>query len=288
MSWQQLIILTDKNQAEFIADWLEEQGTLSVTLRDAFDNPVLEPDPGTTPLWNSVEVVGLFSNDYAIDTLLILFTEHFGDTLQYKLEKLEDSNWQDKWREYAKPLKFGDNFWICPSHCDCPDPNGIYVRLDPGVAFGTGTHPSTAMCLQWLATHDLQNKTIIDYGCGSGILAIAALKLGAKKVLAVDHDTQALEATLSNAKQNNVDQNLILSLPEDFQALKADMLIANILANPLIELAPTLSKYVNPHGDLILAGILQEQAQAVIAAYKHFTLQVTNQTEEWVLLSTKH
>jgi ribosomal protein L11 methyltransferase len=181
------------------------------------------------------------------------------------------------------PMQFGTRLWIVPTGFDAPDPDGVNLLLDPGLAFGTGTHPTTALCLEWLDAHPPVDQVVIDYGCGSGILGIAALKLGAREVWAVDNDPQALVATLDNAQRNAVAAQVKPVMPGDLPAMHADLLLANILANPLIELAPRFADFVRPGAALVLSGILAEQADSVSAAYgDRFTLQPPAQREDWV------
>jgi len=210
--------------------------------------------------------------------------------MRYKLEQLEDKDWEREWMDNFHPMKFGERLWICPSWCDVPEPDAVNVMLDPGLAFGTGTHPTTALCLTWLDGLDLQDKTVVDFGCGSGILSLAALKLGAKKVIGIDIDPQALQASLANAKRNNVDDRLELYLPKDLPQempeFKADVVVANILAGPLRELAPTIIEYVGDKGLLALSGVLEEQAQTLQAIYGQWCdMDPVTVQEEWVRLN---
>ena len=187
------------------------------------------------------------------------------------------------------PIKFGQRLWVCPSWRDIPDPTAVNVMLDPGLAFGTGTHPTTALCMQWLDATIKPEQTVVDFGCGSGILGIAALKLGAKRVVGVDIDPQAIEASTANAKRNNVDGQIELYLPKDQPSdFQADVVVANILAGPLAELKPVISAYVKPNGLLALSGILESQADSVIAAYAdEFSFDPIAVQDEWVRLSAR-
>lgn len=288
MSWQQLHIIIPKEQVEIFEEELETLAALSITLQDAEDEPIFEPDVGTTPLWSKIKLTALF--DLSVDIKKIagqLQNYHPGQILNVKTELLPDDDWERTWLKHFKPMQFGHNFWVVPTGYEMPDDKAINLRLDPGLAFGTGTHPTTAMCLQWLAENPPQGKTVIDYGCGSGILAIAALLLGAKEVWAIDYDPQALIATKDNAERNNINlANLKLGqnaeLPIDYQA---DIMLANILANPLIQLAPTLAEHVKSGGDIILSGILAEQASLVSETYQpFFEMQPPLQTDDWVRL----
>ncbi len=183
------------------------------------------------------------------------------------LEWLDDRDWERAWMDHFHPMRFGRRLWICPTGGEVTQTDAVIVDLDPGLAFGTGTHPTTALCLEWLDGHDLHGRTVIDFGCGSGVLAIAALKLGAARAIAVDHDPQAVLATRDNAARNGVADRIEVLHSDDFQAGQADLVMANILANILIDLAPTIAGLVAPGGDLVMSGILRDQADAVAQAY---------------------
>jgi len=258
-------------------DALLAAGALSITLQDAADDPVLEPAPGTTPLWPSVQVSALF--DAAADPEII--TEALREELPSPLpalgfQRLADRVWEREWLKDFHPMRFGERLWICP---DGQRPaaellpaadrsaSACFIDLDPGLAFGTGTHPTTALCLEWLDGADLRGKSVIDYGCGSGVLAIAALKLGAASAMGVDIDPQAVTATLENARRNGVAERLVVSTVERMQLQPADILLANILAEPLEQLAPTLSALVVPGGSIVLSGLLADQSSRVAACY---------------------
>ncbi|MDF7671398.1 50S ribosomal protein L11 methyltransferase [Orbaceae bacterium ESL0721] len=280
MPWIQLKISTTNQIAEQISDQLIESGAVSVTFQDSQDTPIFEPLPGETRLWGQTDVVGLYEADTDIDALKHLLNL---DQYNYKFEQLEDKDWEREWMDNFHPMQFGERLWICPSWCDIPDANAVNVMLDPGLAFGTGTHPTTALCLAWLDSLDLKGKTVIDYGCGSGILAIAALKLGAKEAIGIDIDPQALQASLDNAERNQVSDKLTLYLANDRPAnLVADVVVANILAGPLKELAPDIIQLVKPNGMLGLSGILSSQAETVSSAYEaDFCLEPTAEQDEW-------
>jgi ribosomal protein L11 methyltransferase len=187
--------------------------------------------------------------------------------------------------EYYHPMKFAEKLWVCPTGQENHEAGTVCLTLDPGLAFGTGTHPTTALCLEWLASHDLTDKIVIDYGCGSGILAVAAVLLGAKHAHAIDIDPQAITATLSNAEKNQVSEKISCYLPEQFSPLAADVVLANILAKPLIELAPAIMQLVKPAGQLVLSGILNEQADSVSAAYSlQMAMNEAVSQEDWCRL----
>ncbi len=286
MPWIQLRINTTNDLAEQISEQLEESGAVSVTFQDTYDNPVFEPLPGETKLWGNTDVVGLYDAQTDIAELQAILNL---DQYSYKIEQLEDKDWEREWMDNFHPMQFGKRLWICPSWRDIPDPNAVNVMLDPGLAFGTGTHPTTALCLTWLDSLDLNNKIVIDYGCGSGILAIAALKLGAERVIGIDIDPQAIQASRDNAERNNVSQKIGLYLAQDLpDNLQADVVIANILAGPLKELAPQISKLVKTDGKLGLSGILANQSQSVCEAYKsQFELDPVIEQEEWCRITGK-
>ena len=286
MPWIQLRINTTNDLAEQISEQLEESGAVSVTFQDTYDNPVFEPLPGETKLWGNTDVVGLYDAQTDIAELQAILNL---DQYSYKIEQLEDKDWEREWMDNFHPMQFGKRLWICPSWRDIPDPNAVNVMLDPGLAFGTGTHPTTALCLTWLDSLDLNNKIVIDYGCGSGILAIAALKLGAERVIGIDIDPQAIQASRDNAERNNVSQKIELYLAQDLpDNLQADVVIANILAGPLKELAPQISKLVKTDGKLGLSGILANQSQSVCEAYKsQFELDPVIEQEEWCRITGK-
>lgn len=285
MPWIQLKINTTNQYAEQFSDLLEESGAVSVTFQDTYDNPVFEPLPGETRLWGNTDVIGLYDADIDTHQLISMLqgSPLFSDEITYKIEQLEDKDWEREWMDNFHPMKFGQKLWICPSWREVPDPNAVNVMLDPGLAFGTGTHPTTSLCLQWLDSLDLKDKTVIDYGCGSGILAIAALKLGAKSVIGVDIDPQALQASRDNAERNHVSEQLSLFLAKDLPAnLEADIVVANILAGPLKELEPNIAILVKPNGLVGLSGILATQADSVYQAYQaDFQLDPIVTLDEW-------
>lgn len=250
-------------------------GALSVSFIDAADDPVLEPGPGETPLWGNTVVLGLF--DPAVDVArvdsILRDLVPDGTALRINTELVEDQDWVRAWLIHWEPLRFGRRLWVTPEekrHQIPADPDAVIMTLDPGLAFGTGTHPTTALCLEWLDGQDLAGRTIIDYGCGSGILAIAALLLGAERVVCVDIDPQALTATRQNAETNGVADRIDTYLPDDFKAAPADFVLANILAGPLKTLAPTLATSLKPGGRLVLAGLLDRQADDLHAAYASY------------------
>ncbi|QDJ12349.1 50S ribosomal protein L11 methyltransferase [Mergibacter septicus] len=291
MAWVQLRLNSTDKEAETISDFLTEIGAVSVTFMDSQDTPIFEPLPGETRLWGNTDVVALFDAETDMALILAALKQSglVAAEFAYKIEQIEDKDWEREWMDNFHPMQFGKKLWICPSWRPVPDPNAVNVMLDPGLAFGTGTHPTTALCLEWLDSLDLKGKTIIDFGCGSGILAIAALKLGAKQAIGIDIDPQALQASYANAQRNGVEDRLHLYLPtEQPDNLKAEVVIANILAGPLKELSPVISQLVLPQGDLGLSGVLNTQAQAVIAAYPtSFAFDPVVEREEWCRITAK-
>lgn len=278
-------INTTGAQAEELGDALIENGAVSVTFQDTHDNPVFEPLPGETRLWGDTDVIGLFDAETEMEWVIAGLESHplLGAGFAHKIEQIEDKDWEREWMDNFHPMRFGQRLWICPSWRDVPDPNAVNVMLDPGLAFGTGTHPTTALCLAWLDGLDLAGKTVIDFGCGSGILAIAALKLGAAKAIGIDIDPQAIQASRDNAQRNGVSERLSLYLPhEQPDNLGADVVVANILAGPLRELAPLISVLPVAGGHLGLSGVLASQASSVCEAYEEqFALDPVAEKEEW-------
>ncbi|HEY9052484.1 MAG TPA: 50S ribosomal protein L11 methyltransferase [Gammaproteobacteria bacterium] len=283
MPWIQLILATDRSKHEQAEQALLDVGALSVTLQDAEDNPVLEPAPGETPLWDKLILTGLFDAHNNSEQLKQALHKRLGKDIELKAELLEDKDWIRAWMDDYKPMQFGDRLWVCPKHLSPPNPDAVNLMLDPGLAFGTGTHPTTALCLQWLDSADLDNKTVLDFGCGSGVLAIAALLLGAKHCDGVDIDPQALEATRDNAEANHVSDKLAVMLPKQLPQQQYDIVLANILAGPLVELAPKLTAYLKPGGHIVLSGILQTQAAEILKAYAPWcTLDPVTVKEDWI------
>ncbi len=291
MAWIQIRLNSTDRKAEQISDYLEEIGAVSVTFMDSQDTPIFEPLPGETRLWGNTDVVALFDAETDMAQILRLLRQekHLDENTAYKIEQIEDKDWEREWMDNFHPMRFGKRLWICPSWREVPEPDAVNVMLDPGLAFGTGTHPTTALCLEWLDGLDLRGKTVIDFGCGSGILAIAALKLGAQSAVGIDIDPQAILASRNNAEQNGVADRLRLFLSDEKPSdLKADVVVANILAGPLKELYPLISQLVKPHGVLGLSGILATQAESVCETYQQsFNLDAVQEREEWCRITGK-
>jgi ribosomal protein L11 methyltransferase len=271
MAWQQLVLLTDRQNAEIVESALTELGALSITIEDAGDDPIFEPGPGETPVWADLRMTGLFSEGTDMEMVVSEMRSSVQCHSVEPIQQLSDRAWEREWMTHFEPMKFGQRLWICPTWCEVPDPNGVVIMLDPGLAFGTGTHETTALCLEWLDSCDLSGMTVIDYGCGSGVLAIAALLLGSEKVVAVDSDPQALQATRNNGRSNQIaTHRLEISTPDMCSETQVDVLLANILAGPLIELTSRFASLLKPGGKIVLSGILQSQCRDVELAYNSF------------------
>ncbi|MEM9759994.1 MAG: 50S ribosomal protein L11 methyltransferase [Pseudomonadota bacterium] len=288
MSWLQLRLDCEKATAEELENRLLLAGALSVTLEDRADEPLLEPGVGETPLWQAVRITGLFAADADLDAI----RDQLPEGREPRVEILEDRDWAREWIQHYRPMRFGDRLRICPSWHVAAEDASVNLLLDPGLAFGTGTHPTTAMCLRALDRRVQGPLNVVDYGCGSGILGIAALRLGAVRLLAVDNDPQALTATRANAERNGIDPAAMqLLFPEDDDIApwrgQADLVLANILAGPLESLAVSLRDLLAESGEIILAGLLASQAQRLIDVYGQngIRLDVIEQEEDWVCLA---
>lgn len=292
MPWLELSLTIRAADQERVEIALEDIGALAVTLLDAEDHPIFEPGVGETPLWPQIALSALFDADADRAGLVHVLTDLVPEIepVQIRFSKVADQDWTRAWMDQFKPMRFGRRLWIYPSNIEPPasDDENVIVRLDPGLAFGTGTHPTTALCLEWLDATDLSGKTVIDFGCGSGVLAIAALKLGATRVLGVDNDPQALAASRDNAERNAVSDRLTLFMLEDFIDAPADVLVANILAGPLGELAPRFAACLKPLGPFALSGILGEQQHELLERYHEwFDELVVTTRENWVRIAGK-
>lgn len=262
-----------------------------------FDEEIFEPDPGATPMWPEVEVRGLFDADVSRSKVVevLMETAGFKSPEQLRWRRVEDRAWERVWLDRFQPMRFGRRLWIVPRHLPSPAGRGAtVVRLDPGLAFGTGAHATTALCLEWLDAARLRGKIVVDYGCGSGVLAIAAALKGARRVIAVDTDPQALESCAINARGNHVHGQIAACLPDHYQAVLSDTLrgldgvdvvLANILARPLIRLAPVLTGSLRKGGRLVLSGLLDTQADSVRRAYRRaFGKLALKKREGWARL----
>ena len=288
MAWHQLSITAEKNIASQTSDFFTALGAVSVTYMDAEDQPVYEPEPGETRIWDATRVIALFEIDAEPKLVKKILFDSFPETAltNWHQERLEDQVWERSWLKYFKPMKFGDRLWICPTGQENSEQGTVCMTLDPGLAFGTGTHPTTALCLDWLAENEIQGKTVIDYGCGSGILAVAAALLGAKMIYAIDIDPQALTATQGNAGKNGIQDLIYTRTPENFSSIPADIVLANILAKPLMELSKQLANLVTANGHLVLSGILKDQTNSLINNYQRFfTMDTPVYREDWCRLN---
>ncbi|MFZ3192292.1 MAG: 50S ribosomal protein L11 methyltransferase [Moraxellaceae bacterium] len=298
MRWLQIRFETTKTDVALIENLLENLGAVSVILDDAADQPLLEPLPGETPIWDQVIVTGLFNDDEhdPIDAeSLVNFVSAQAPTVRAFHEYIEEQVWERAWMDHYEPIQCGERLWIVPEWLTPPNPNAVNLMLDPGLAFGTGNHASTFLCLQWLDAEPLKGKVVIDYGCGSGILGIAALLLGAEKVYATDIDPQAILATRQNAEINGVADRLWVDLPEALDQqlpdLQADVVVANILAGPLAALAPEFARRTPTGARIVLAGLISEQVDDLQSTYATwFDLsELAMREENWCRLSgTRH
>ena len=296
MTWLELSLTIHADLQSRVEAALEDLGALSITLADAnADTPderaIFEPGVGETPLWNDVVLQALFAADIdragLVHALADLVPELAPDHVAFR--EVADQDWTRAWMDQFRPMRFGARLWIYPWNVDPPaDADAVIVRLDPGLAFGTGTHPTTALCLEWLDSAELAGKTVIDYGCGSGVLALAAIKLGAAHVIAVDNDDQALAATRDNAQRNGVADKVDLYTPGAAPADQVDLLVANILAGPLHDLAPRFAELLKPGGALALSGILRGQEPDLLTRYADWFDELSAVArEDWVRISAR-
>ncbi|MBY4679053.1 50S ribosomal protein L11 methyltransferase [Marinobacterium arenosum] len=293
MPWLQIKINITPEQSDQYEDILLAAGCAAVTFEDAADQPIFEPDLGTTPLWSNTHISGLFDASYDLNKTMDFIKQAHEQLFAgqpmptIKAEILEDKDWERAWMDNYHPMQFGKRLWVCPSWREAPEPDAVNLMLDPGLAFGTGTHPTTALCLEWLDGEPLDGKQVVDFGCGSGILGIAALLLGAEHVTAIDIDPQALQATRDNLARNKLPKaKLQAFLPEQAPDIQADYVVANILAGPLVQLAPTIAGHVKPGGRLALSGLLSNQAEEIQATYgQWFDLEPVAQQEDWIRIT---
>lgn len=292
MAWRNVCFLTDASHAEPLCDALLEAGALSACIEDAdAGTPDEQPqfgEPGSvnTPGWTHSRIVVLLEPDADIDAVLGEAMQAIGLSAMpaYSVEAVAEQNWVQLTQSQFDPIRISERLWIVPSWHESPDPSAINLILDPGMAFGTGSHPTTRLCLEWLERNVSAGCSVLDYGCGSGILAIAAAKLGAGRVAGVDIDPQAVEAANANAERNGVVAQFADSAAP--VAGEYDVVVANILSNPLRVLAPAICAHVRPGGRLALSGILREQAEEIITIYAQWLpLQVADVREDWVCLA---
>ncbi len=294
--WPEVAVVATPDSVDALEQWLFAAGAVSVTYCDKNDQPILEPAPGEMRLWDDISLIGLFAQAQDIDSLTsALHLAAFGEGISlpdYELRVLADTVWERAWMRDYQPMQFGPKLWVCPSHKPPPDSDAVIVHLDPGLAFGTGTHETTAQCLDWLGRETQTNRkplmgaVVVDFGCGSGVLAIAAAKLGAKAVYAVDIDEQALQATRQNAADNGVLDKLLISQPEALQLVNADLILANILFEPLTTLSERFAGMVRSGGVLLMSGILEEQVAPLCMGYnKWFDIEPATARNGWALIT---
>ena len=287
--WQELKIQVLSDSVPLLEEKLFASGAVSLTYLDAKDQPIFLETLNETPLWESVFILSLFSETTDLEPLISELGQDRAivNCNELKIKTLADQDWETKWMVDFQPMQFGDKLWVCPSWITPPDPSAKNIILDPGLAFGSGDHPTTSLCLSWLYDHITEEQEVMDYGCGSGILSIAATLLGASTVYAVDYDPQAIIAISNNIEKNMISKERIRTyLPEDLPSIRVDCLIANILAMPLIELSEQFSNLTKPMGRLVLSGILEEQTNSVIQHYKRwFEIDEPQEKDGWVLIS---
>lgn len=290
MGWQQLRMPLAGLDQEICEQAMLDAGAAAITYTDAADQPILEPAPGEAPMWRDAIITALFDDQIGFDRIALTLINALDVQALPELDisLLPEREWERAWLLDFKPMQFGERLWVCPHEQSVNADNPVVVRLDPGLAFGTGTHATTALCLTRLDSLKLENSKVLDYGCGSGILGIAALLLGADSVHAIDIDPQALTATRQNAKDNGVQDQLKTGLPDaltNASEQRFDVVLANILAQPLIDLASMLSSTLRAGGTLLLSGILAPQADAVTSAYEPWIeFKQTTRHDGWVLL----
>ena len=287
MSWLQLELDTNLTKAEILSELLEQFGAISVSLTAASDDPVFDAEGETKKLWDKTRLTALLHPDTDLDILLVCLRDRIGidNIYNHKIQLLKDKDWVSEFQAEHQPVIFSNRICITPSWCETPLNNLPSIILDPGLAFGTGSHPTTSLCIEWLAETDLSDKIVIDYGCGSGILAMVAAKLGAKKVYAVDIDPQAILAAHDNIERNDLAEKIDTGLVKDIDLPAVDILVANILMNPLKELLDKFSTLTKSGGDIVLSGLLHVQAEECLATYKScFNMDEPVFESEWACL----
>jgi ribosomal protein L11 methyltransferase len=287
MSWLQLELETHQAQAEELSELLEQFGAVSVTLTASSDEPVFDAANETKKLWDKTKLIALLHPDSDLDIILVCLRDRIGadNIFSHKIELIKDKDWISEFKSAHQPLLFSKRVCISPSWCEPPENNIPTLILDPGLAFGTGSHPTTSLCIEWLAENNLIDKIVIDYGCGSGILAMVAALLGAKQVYAVDIDNQALQAARENINRNKLSEKIIVDHVDNISLPAADILVANILMNPLKDLIGKFSILTKPGGDIVLSGLLHVQAEECLAAYVScFNMDEPVFNSEWTRL----
>lgn len=288
MSYLKITVETDSAHSDTLAEFFNRFSAASVSFSAASDEPIFDYSDGEeTGQWRRTYVSALLHVDVDLDILMVCMRDCLGAEHIYSSEvtPLVDQDWVASYQQQQQALIFSDQLCICPSWCEPPAGEFNVIRLDPGLAFGTGSHATTALCLEWLAKHDLQGRSVIDFGCGSGILALAAASLGAGQVIAVDIDQQALKATQENAEKNQLQSKLRISHVDEIELPQADILVANVLLNPLLSLTDLFENTVRQNGQLVLSGLLPDQVEACLAAYQGcFNMQPAVFKDEWALI----
>ena len=286
--WQELKIRVSSEHALLLEEKLFSSGAEVVTFLNAKNQPIFVEETDQTPLWKDICILSLFPQDVNLDPVVhnLVHNQPAIDSDEFEIHLIDDQDWERKWMRDLKPQQFGNRLWIYPSWITPSKPSVTNMILDPGLAFGTGSHPTTSLCLNWLDNNLIQRQHIIDYGCGSGVLAIAAALLGASKVYAVDNDPQAITATLSNMEKNRISNHLIQTFfPEALPQVKVDLLIANILAKPLIQLSESFLNLIKPGGKIVLSGVLEEQVEKIVYHYKsYFEFEKPRLNDGWALI----
>ncbi|MFK8052121.1 MAG: 50S ribosomal protein L11 methyltransferase [Woeseiaceae bacterium] len=294
MGWQQLKMPLAGLDQETCEQAMLDAGAVAITYTDAADQPILEPAPGEAPLWRDAIITALFDDKISFDQIALqmlskLGREHLPD---FDIDLLAEREWERAWLDDFKAMQFGERLWVSPHEQPIDQPGAVVLKLDPGLAFGTGTHATTALCLARLDGLDLKGAEVLDFGCGSGILGIAAVLLGAKAIHAIDIDPQAITATRANALANDVGHHIKTDLPDALASRKPgsfDIVLANILAQPLIDLSDALTNVLKPGGRILLSGILQAQADRVKSAYEsRIEFGPVSVQDGWVLLDGIH
>lgn len=289
MNWIQWRLNINANASEPLEALLMDSGAVSITYQDASDRPVLEPSPGELRLWDELVLIALYDAEVVTRDIELALAELpiWRDVNESHWEVLEDRDWVRAWMDDFQPMQFGQKLWICPTTFTPPDPDAVNIMLDPGLAFGSGTHPTTALCLEYLENHVKGGETIVDFGCGSGILAIAAVKLGAARVIGTDHDPQAILASRENSNRNKVSETQFpVFLSNEFHTVEVDGVVANILASTLKELAEEIVQLIRPGGWIAMSGILKSQIESVTAVYQHWIeFDAPTIMDDWVLLT---
>lgn len=286
--WQQLKIQLHSEDTSYFEQILFDSDAISISYLDAEDQPVFQEEPGSTPLWDNTFLLCLFNTKTDLGSLLnkLRCNTKVLNNKSLNIELIEDQDWERSWMKDFEPIQFGEKLWICPSWLSPPEPNAVNIKLDPGLAFGTGNHATTSLCLRWLDQADVRGSEVIDYGCGSGVLSIASALLGAVKVHSVDNDPQAISATIDNSRRNKVPGDVLTTyLPEAVPPVHADILIANILERPLIDLSEKFAELVKKGGYIALSGLLEEQIPSLLSCYdRWFDMEAPQVEQGWVLL----